>query len=291
MKNNDDNSFENTERRRLPEKIRKKKRKMAKKQKVFDEPEIILNSEEKPEDVYEPESAEPKAENKADLQPEDMPSDEESEAAAPEEYEEKNVSVRRRREGNPQKPHRKRRRHSKAKEKAIKRQRMCDSIYIFFAFILFAGITAAMLILPRSTVSALEKRNLEKFPEFSAEAYFKGDYTDGISTYFSDTVPFRDELMTLSTLLTDKRGIKTNITIHGTAAVVNSGDEEISESEENGGGGSETVSEEPVETTEVTTEYTNQQIADAELADLSDEKYTVVNNGIAVVGTRALMLY
>ncbi|MCC8097597.1 MAG: hypothetical protein LIO44_03370 [Eubacterium sp.] len=244
----------------------------------YEEPEY-----EEPE-YEEPEYEEPEAEEPEEIYPDEEPEDEL-------EYEEKPLPNKKRPENRPHKLHKKHRKHhSKAKEKAYRRQKMCDSIYIFFAFIIFVGITVAMLILPRSTSSALEKRNLEKFPEFSVEAYFKGDFTDGISTYFSDTVPYRDELMTLSTLLTDKRGIKTNITIHGTAAVVNNVDEEISESEESGGG-SEAAAEEEIETTEATTEYTNQQIADAELADLSDEKYTVVNNGIAVVGTRALMLY
>ena len=57
-------------------------------------------------------------------------------------------------------------------------------------------ITTICLIIPlRPTVSESEKRELAKFPEFSIEALFTGSYFSDISTWFSDTVPFRDTLM------------------------------------------------------------------------------------------------
>ena len=57
-------------------------------------------------------------------------------------------------------------------------------------------ITAICFIIPlRPTVSESEKRELAKFPEFSFSALASGDYFSDISTWFSDTVPFRDSLM------------------------------------------------------------------------------------------------
>lgn len=59
--------------------------------------------------------------------------------------------------------------------------------------VFFAAVIVGLLALPRPTISETEKRELAKFPEFSWDSYWKGDYTEGISNFFNDTVPFRDE--------------------------------------------------------------------------------------------------
>ena len=64
----------------------------------------------------------------------------------------------------------------------------------------------SMVILPRPTSSDTEKRDLAKYPEFSADSYFNGDYTDDISKWFSDTVPNRDSLMEISAALQEMKG-------------------------------------------------------------------------------------
>ncbi len=68
---------------------------------------------------------------------------------------------------------------------------------VSFACVLI--ISTLCLIIPlRPTVSETEKRELAKFPEFSGEALLSGDYFADISTWFSDTMPFRDTLMNLN---------------------------------------------------------------------------------------------
>ena len=39
-----------------------------------------------------------------------------------------------------------------------------------------------------------ENRNLATFPKFSLSSYFDGDFTSGITEYFTDTVPNREKL-------------------------------------------------------------------------------------------------
>lgn len=57
-------------------------------------------------------------------------------------------------------------------------------------------ITAVFMIIPlRPERSVTENRPLAKFPEFSFSALAQGDYFSDISTWFSDTVPFRDTLV------------------------------------------------------------------------------------------------
>ncbi len=60
-------------------------------------------------------------------------------------------------------------------------------------------ITSVCFIIPlRPSVSETEKRELAKFPEFSITALMDGSYFSDISTWFSDTVPFRDTIMGLN---------------------------------------------------------------------------------------------
>lgn len=48
-----------------------------------------------------------------------------------------------------------------------------------------------MFALEHETIANDENRYLAKFPEFSVESYFDGEYTEGIANYYDDTVPNR----------------------------------------------------------------------------------------------------
>lgn len=79
------------------------------------------------------------------------------------------------------------------KHKIIK---IAASVFTFFV------ISTVCFIIPlRPSVSESEKRELASFPEFSLESLASGEYFSGISTWFSDTMPFRDTLMNLNTRL------------------------------------------------------------------------------------------
>lgn len=72
---------------------------------------------------------------------------------------------------------------------------------------LFIGITVALLVLERPTESETENRKLATFPEFSFEKYFSGEYTDGITEWFDDTVPWRDGFKDISANLIKNMGV------------------------------------------------------------------------------------
>ncbi len=77
-------------------------------------------------------------------------------------------------------------------------------------------------LLPRSTVSNIEKRNLATFPEFSWNDYWSGQYTSDVANYFDDTVPFRDTLKQAASYFNSIFGIKYNdVQVSGTMEVVN----------------------------------------------------------------------
>ncbi len=82
-----------------------------------------------------------------------------------------------------------------------KGQHGASVMYILMVGICFAILTVVFLFFPRSEYSTLEKRDLAEFPDLSDIESIKKDpskFTASISSWFSDTEPYRDELMTLS---------------------------------------------------------------------------------------------
>lgn len=75
--------------------------------------------------------------------------------------------------------------------------------YLLLFSILFAAFTVVFGTFPRSTFSELEKRELALFPEFTLEKLLNGSFTSEVSSWFSDSEPFRDQLMALSMTVKD----------------------------------------------------------------------------------------
>ena len=95
--------------------------------------------------------------------------------------------------------------HEKEKEK--KEQKSWSIANIAITVTLFIGITVALLVLERPTVSYTENRPLAEFPEFSFEKLFSGEYTDGITEWFDDTVPWRDGFKDISANIVKNMGV------------------------------------------------------------------------------------
>lgn len=82
------------------------------------------------------------------------------------------------------------------------------------------AVTAVLLaVLPRPKTSELEKRELAPMPEFSAKALFSGEYFSGIAEHFSDTVPFREQLVVLNSRMKKAMGISSP-TFYGAVDIV-----------------------------------------------------------------------
>lgn len=88
----------------------------------------------------------------------------------------------------------------------------------------FAVVAVGLLVLPRPTVSESEKRNLATFPKFTWDTYLSGDYTNDISYFFNDTVPFRDTFKAIGAGFRSLFGFTVDgAEIKGTVSQVNSG--------------------------------------------------------------------
>ncbi len=83
---------------------------------------------------------------------------------------------------------------------------------------LIAIVLLIMTILgKREKESESEKRKLAEFPSFSFSSLFNGDFTNGITTYFTDTIPGREKFKSFNSAFADCFGFSVgDVKINGT---------------------------------------------------------------------------
>lgn len=154
--------------------------------------------------------------------------------------------------------------------------------YITLFGLLFAAFAVVFNTLPRSTYSELEKRELAKFPALTVEGLADGSLTSGVSAWFSDSEPFRDDFMALSMLIKDAIRLETgeeNITFHASI------DSDSSEPQD----------DHSTEPSPAMPDSLGTATEDPDFHVGADENAKIANAGIIIVGSgervRALMAY
>ncbi len=105
---------------------------------------------------------------------------------------------------------------AKAYKKNFRRYNIISAVII----LIFIAVMAVMLVvLPRPEISELEKRELTPMPSFSVQSLLSGEYFSGISEHFSDTVPFREQLVVLNSRIKKAMGISAP-TFYGSVEIV-----------------------------------------------------------------------
>ncbi len=101
-------------------------------------------------------------------------------------------------------------RRALARKKRKELQKLWHQRYIRFFTYLFAVLLAvSILLIPiRPRESDLEKRELARFPKFSASGIFTGIWFNDVDTWFSDTFPFREQLLTCQSAVEKLYGLK-----------------------------------------------------------------------------------
>ena len=174
----------------------------------------------------------------------------------------------------------------KAKKETVKPLKpVFASANIIYSAVFFGAVTVAMLALPRPEKSLVEQRTLATFPEFTYEDFINGKYTNGITEFYDDTVPYRDDIKKIAASIKGLYGVELNDTeIHGQLVAITTEEEELpvvapvtTESTATTAGeaapsGTTAVTTAPVTTTTVTTEKNINEIADG-----------VITNGQVVV--------
>lgn len=153
-------------------------------------------------------------------------------------------------------------------------------VYITFMTVVFIAFAVVFDTFPRSTVSELERRELATFPEYSMEKLRDGSFTGEISSWFSDSEPYRDDLMALSMYIKSYMGLaksEDDVTFHASAD-----------------GPQDADVAEAVDSTLIK-ERQNRDIGEYENHVTADDNAKIANAGIVVVGSgdkvRALMAY
>ena len=77
-----------------------------------------------------------------------------------------------------------------------------------FLTVLFAIGFIGLLIPLRPKTSVLEKRELEKFPKFTLSSFWDGSYFSAISTWYADTFPFREQLLSANSAFKNLYGVQ-----------------------------------------------------------------------------------
>ena len=81
-------------------------------------------------------------------------------------------------------------------------------LFVTVVSLVYLLFTAGFNLLPRGTWSELEKRELMRFPSLTLDSLLDGSFTAAVSTWYSDTEPYRDSLMYLSMQFRDLEGIR-----------------------------------------------------------------------------------
>ena len=101
------------------------------------------------------------------------------------------------------------RRAAAEKKKRMRTQRMVLDLRIKAFFAVFLILAVIGLLLPlRPKTSELEKRTLETWPKFTLSSFWDGSYFSAISTWYADTFPFRERLLTADASVKNLYGLR-----------------------------------------------------------------------------------
>ncbi len=106
----------------------------------------------------------------------------------------------------------------KKRKRRIRKQWNLRIIHIF-EVVLIVFFVIGILIPLRPERSDIEKRELSKFPALSWSSIWDGSFFEGVSTWFSDTFPFRENFLSIGSGLESMYGIHTQ-EIHGNTNAV-----------------------------------------------------------------------
>lgn len=151
---------------------------------------------------------------------------------------------------------------------------MKSKIYLILMIGSFVAMGVILNALPRSSYSELERRELNEFPKFSMEKLRSGEYTKAVSSWYSDTEPFRDKFMETSMKLRKMRALHIGEDEDQVTYIASNDDSQPADAEM--GAADEFVSA-------------------GDTVDLMNANAKIANHGIIIVGkapnARALMAY
>ncbi len=185
------------------------------------------------------------------------------------------------------------------KPQSSKKRKQIHKTYLYlkknvFFCVLFLIAIIGLLIPLRPKTSAVENRTLTTFPKFSLSSLWNGEFFSGISTWYSDTFPFREALLSANSGFQSLYGIQGEQLIHnsnqtgdeipegGTLVPAESSDESTPDSaaESTSGGVSESTD------TQTDTSQTDETFEDGAIHDVPE-----MSGNVYVTGDTAFGIY
>ncbi len=81
-------------------------------------------------------------------------------------------------------------------------------INVIAMILVFAVIAVMLIVIKREDGrSVFENRELADFPEISVSQWLGGNFTDGVTKWYTDTIPYRDDMLSFSSRLTKLFGL------------------------------------------------------------------------------------
>lgn len=187
------------------------------------------------------------------------------------------------------------------KRKYTKKQRQIIKKYHNLGIILFAGVMLlgaflGLLFFARPKTSEKEKRSLAKYPSFTMKTFLNGEYFSDVSTWYSDTYPFRDALVSADQKLKGLYGIESKTMMVGEEKQA----DEIPDINDNTEAVTETTTaattEAATEDTETgaTTEATTEKVREVDPPDskgMDEEIQNQIQQNLYVKGDAAYSVY
>lgn len=187
------------------------------------------------------------------------------------------------------------------KRKYTKKQRQIIKKYHNLGIILFAGVMLlgaflGLLFFARPKTSEKEKRSLAKHPSFTMKTFLNGEYFSDVSTWYSDTYPFRDALVSADQKLKGLYGIESKTMMVGEEKQA----DEIPDINDNTEAVTETTTaattEAATEDTEAgaTTEATTEKVREVDPPDskgMDEEIQNQIQQNLYVKGDAAYSVY
>lgn len=187
------------------------------------------------------------------------------------------------------------------KRKYTKKQRQIIKKYHNLGIILFAGVMLlgaflGLLFFARLKTSEKEKRSLAKYPSFTMKTFLNGEYFSDVSTWYSDTYPFRDALVSADQKLKGLYGIESKTMMVGEEKQA----DEIPDINDNTEAVTETTTaattEAATENTEAgaTTEATTEKVREVDPPDskgMDEEIQNQIQQNLYVKGDAAYSVY
>lgn len=163
---------------------------------------------------------------------------------------------------------------------------MKNYFYIIYVAVMAVAVSLFVLLFnffPRPEFSELENRELKKAPIFSLDSLFNGSYTSEVSSWYSDSQPYRDNFLMLSMEFDNAKRL----------VLKSEGEDEVTFIE--GDDAPEAVAEDISTPADSLAQAAEVKVDSLELKPKIEDKTKIANHGIVLVGSepnvRALMGY